>query len=517
MEVVSGNPSAVTVNPMMLRFTPTNYSTKQYVTYTGVDDSILNNPPAHRKATVTYTATGGNYAGVTASVSVSAFDDEPIGFAVEEGLSYNLTLGYLVTSGCAPAVINLVASDSSLLGVSPRSVSWTEQDSDTAKQVKVTLHYNNALGQHRVSLERHVEVPCGVPFPFQKIIFTVSDNDTPGAVVTPTDLTINKRATGSYTVVLTARPTAEVTVSVSSGDPNVATVDPSSLTFSPSNWDTARPVTVSGTATGAATISHIASGGGYETAVIDDVTVTVVDPRRLSVDASPACGTTVTDSTVQPSWALVLTPAPAQEVATEYRWVTDSTAGRWLRTQPIRPSGRSIELPPDITFGQLRQNFPGFSGFEYRLRDDQDVTAQCTWEFDDGGTTPAPPTVRLSASPNPVAEGSSVTVTARLSSTLASAVTVPLTVTRNTSESEDHGTLSSITINAGATSGTGTISTAQDADEDDETFTVALDSLPSSVTLKIWDDDKPYVWSVTVTPSCGSRVTDLSVEPLIRL
>ena len=239
----------------------------------------------------------------------------------------------------------------------------------------------------------------------------------------------------------------------------------------------------------------------------------------LSVDASPACGTTVTDSTVQPSWALVLTPAPAQEVATEYRWVTDSTAGRWLRTQPIRPSGRSIELPPDITFGQLRQNFPGFSGFEYRLRDDQDVTAQCTWEFDDGGTTPAPPTVRLSASPNPVAEGSSVTVTARLSSTLASAVTVPLTVTRNTSESEDHGTLSSITINAGATSGTGTISTAQDADEDDETFTVALGTLPSSVTagtpssvtITISDDRNPYNLGVESIPACGTMVTDMSV------
>ena len=91
------------------------------------------------------------------------------------------------------------------------------------------------------------------------------------------------------------------------------------------------------------------------------------------------------------------------------------------------------------------------------------------------------PTVSLSASPNPVTEGSSVTVTAALSRALTSNVTIPVTITDNSAEPTDHGTLTSITINSGATSGTGTITTNQDPDEDDETFTVALGSLPSSV------------------------------------
>ena len=84
------------------------------------------------------------------------------------------------------------------------------------------------------------------------------------------------------------------------------------------------------------------------------------------------------------------------------------------------------------------------------------------------------PAVRLSASPNPVAEGSPVTVTALLSATVSGAVTIPLTITDNTAEPADHGSLASITIASGATSGTGTITTNQDADFDDETFTVAL-------------------------------------------
>ena len=92
------------------------------------------------------------------------------------------------------------------------------------------------------------------------------------------------------------------------------------------------------------------------------------------------------------------------------------------------------------------------------------------------------PSVTLSAFPNPVTEGSSVTVTARLSAALTGAVTIPVTLTRGTAESGDVGTLTGITIASGQTSGTGTVTTAQDTGTDDETFTVALGSLPSSVT-----------------------------------
>ena len=94
-------------------------------------------------------------------------------------------------------------------------------------------------------------------------------------------------------------------------------------------------------------------------------------------------------------------------------------------------------------------------------------------------------TVALSVAPNPVTEGSPVTVTATLSKALAEAVSVPVTVTGVTSEgTTDHGTLSAIEIAAGETSGTGAIATHQDLDGDDETFTVALNTgtLPSPLT-----------------------------------
>ena len=95
---------------------------------------------------------------------------------------------------------------------------------------------------------------------------------------------------------------------------------------------------------------------------------------------------------------------------------------------------------------------------------------------------PAAVAVSLSATPNPVQEGSPVTVRATLAEALDEAVAVPLTVTRGTSEDGDHGSLASITIPVGGTSATGTITTVEDADGDDETFTVALGSLPADLT-----------------------------------
>ena len=129
--------------------------------------------------------------------------------------------------------------------------------------------------------------------------------------------------------------------------------------------------------------------------------------------------------------------------------------------------------------------------------------------------------VSLSASPNPVAEGSPVTVTATLSEALASAATIPVTVSTaapNTAESGDVGTLTSIAIPAGQTSGTGSITTNQDTDADDETFTVSLGTLParvgpgspSSVQVSIADDEGGPKLRLSASPNPvaeGSPVT----------
>ena len=70
--VSSGDTGAVSVPAQALTFTTGNWSTAQSVTVGGVDDDDA----LHESVTVTLSASGGDYGGVTASVSVSVTDDD---------------------------------------------------------------------------------------------------------------------------------------------------------------------------------------------------------------------------------------------------------------------------------------------------------------------------------------------------------------------------------------------------------------------------------------------------------
>ena len=76
---------------------------------------------------------------------------------------------------------------------------------------------------------------------------TITDNDTAGVTLSKTSLTVTEEDTtgDSYTVVLTSQPTADVVVTVAghSGKADV-TPTPTTLTFTPINWETVQPVTV---------------------------------------------------------------------------------------------------------------------------------------------------------------------------------------------------------------------------------------------------------------------------------
>ena len=84
-----------------------------------------------------------------------------------------------------------------------------------------------------------------------------------------------------YTVALNSEPTGTVTVSLQVGgaNPDAATVEPSSLTFTPDDWEKAQTVTVTGVPDDPAiermaTITHTLTGGNYDN-VSDKVEVTI--------------------------------------------------------------------------------------------------------------------------------------------------------------------------------------------------------------------------------------------------
>ncbi|MDE0362471.1 MAG: tandem-95 repeat protein [Rhodospirillaceae bacterium] len=213
-----------------------------------------------------------------------------------------------------------------------------------------------------------------------------------------------------------------------------------------------------------------------------------------------------------------LSPIPTAAITVNYTVSGTAMVGSdfsisGLGTLPVASGATMAAIRVEITDDMVDENdetvvltFTTGPGYTVGSRNSHTLTIT---DDDD-----AIPMVSLSAAPNPVDEGDSVKVMARLSEAISQSVTVPLVLMAGTAEPEDYGSLASIIIPGGQTTGTGMVTTAQDSDRDDETFTVALGPLPeglvegspSSVKVTIDDLTAPPNRSPTVSASCAPCV-----------
>jgi hypothetical protein len=92
----------------------------------------------------------------------------------------------------------------------------------------------------------------------------------PAIVASPTSLSIQQGATGTFGLKLSSAPSSNVTVAVarSSGNSGLSVQSGASLTFTPSNWSTAQNVTVAADSSGSGTATFSATATGYSTASV---------------------------------------------------------------------------------------------------------------------------------------------------------------------------------------------------------------------------------------------------------
>ncbi len=106
---------------------------------------------------------------------------------------------------------------------------------------------------------------------------TIVDDDTPGVTVSDTSPSLPAGTTTTYEINLDSPPTADVTITLSSGTETRATVSPASLAFSSTNWNDPQTVTVTGVAAGTSTITHAAGSADttYDGFSVESAVVTV--------------------------------------------------------------------------------------------------------------------------------------------------------------------------------------------------------------------------------------------------
>ena len=316
------------VDPNTLNFTTDDYNTAQTVTVTAVEDDDA----VSDSVMLTHTIDGATVTNGTLPVTVRENDPRgvtvtPTSLEINEGASGTYTVGLdSEPTGTVTVTINGASGDVTL---DRSQLTFTAATWVSAQEVVVSAEEDpDGEPDDPVTLTHTVRGADYDRMRTDSVRITVREDETRGVTVTTKDETPNDGAlliaeggTGEYTVALTSQPTGTVTVMVrgQSGD---VTVKPSRLTFTTSTWNVSQTVEVKAGEDNDAeldpvvTLTHAASGGGYNEEGLGEVTVTItendtkgvrVTPRALTVNEGGASSSYTVALTTQPTGTVTIT------------------------------------------------------------------------------------------------------------------------------------------------------------------------------------------------------------------
>ncbi len=346
--------TGATVNPGSLVFTSTNWNMAQTITVTGVNND---DDAANREVTIAHLALSSDtrYNGLTpAPFTATVIDDDPTvvsltRFSVASTISEGGEITIVVTLSRRLAAGETIDVPLSIGGTGVTTADWSLGFSTVTPNTGVTLSaattptpqvslsgldvqgaililtsaeddtaegdgfetYTIALGPDgggangfdRSTL--NTNVGGGADPDSSANSLDVRVNDPVDVIITQTGGTtapIEGGTTDNYGMTLDTQPTADVTITATSGTPGTATVS-GSLTFTSANWNMAQSITVTGVdnnadaANQAVTITHAATSTDtrYNSLTPDPVTATVIDDDPTVVSLGRIGGTTITE------------------------------------------------------------------------------------------------------------------------------------------------------------------------------------------------------------------------------
>jgi hypothetical protein len=543
--VSSSDTAEGTVSPASLVFTNANWSTAQTVTVTGVNDSVQDGAAAYQAVLGAATSADPGYGGLNPpDVSVTNLDNDAAGINVS-AISGNTTEAggtatFTVVLASQPAASVTVAFSSSDTGegtVTP-SITFTTGNWSTAQTVTVT-GVDDAIADGNAAYTIFTG-PASSADPLYDgldpadVPVVNTDNDTPGIAVVPTTglVTSEAGAQDTFSVVLSTAPAADVTIALASSDLSEGTVSPSTLLFTPDNWNTAQTVTVTGvndslidgnvpyTVVLSPAVSADPNYGGRDAA---DVAVTNNDNDAAAVVVHPVNGLLTTEQGGTASFTVVLNAAPVADVTipisssdtTEGTVSTDLltfTVLNWDTAQAVTVTGVNDALVDGnqtytIVTGDPASSDPVFNALTATSVDDVTVV-----NIDD-----ETPGITVSAISGHTAEtGTTAYFQVVLSTVPTGDVTLPITAWDATEGSVSPATLT-FTPGDALVAQVVTVTGVDDSDVDgDITYTVTTGAStstdtdynninPADVTVTNDDDEEG---GVVVTPTAGLVTTE---------
>ena len=314
-DVTVDTDAATDGNQNTLAFTQANWNQPQTVTVSAAQDDDTDDIAA---LTLSITAAGGGFSGAGDRVSVTVDDDDSAAL-VFSSKTVSLTEGdgaktFTVALGNKPsgnvtvstswgqdnhsdhiivqryAVVSTRYSEYTSLVPGDTPLVFTPSNFSQAQTFTVRPQNDADADDEREDITLSAS-GGGYDGVTDTVTVEVEDDEKATLDISQSSVTLSEGgASPTFTVALEDAPSADVTVSVTSGDTGAVTVSPASLTFTASNYDTVQTVTVnpvhdSDSEDERIDITLSASGGGYDN-VTGSVVATVDDDDTAPLDIS---------------------------------------------------------------------------------------------------------------------------------------------------------------------------------------------------------------------------------------
>ncbi|HUQ04276.1 MAG TPA: hypothetical protein VM261_17375 [Kofleriaceae bacterium] len=236
--VMSSDTAAAAVSPATLSFGTGTWDLDQQVVISGTPDPDI----VDGTAMITLNATG-----LTATVvPVRVVDDDQLLIVpsttnlgtVNEGATTTFTVR-LSQQPPANVSVTVMSSDASILTVAPSPLTFTTVNWMTPQTVTATLPADVDVADETATITL-----TATALATRTISANIDDDDVQSIVPTPATVDITEGMSRNFNVHLAFQPAADVTLTVTSLNTGLAMVAPSSLTFTPSNYDQNQPVVV---------------------------------------------------------------------------------------------------------------------------------------------------------------------------------------------------------------------------------------------------------------------------------
>lgn len=373
--VSSSDEGEGTVSTSSLLFTPSNWSSKQSVTVTGVNDSAVDGSPTYTVVLGNPTSTDTDYADINPpDVELTNTDNDTAGFVVSDAAGHTTEGGgtttftiRLTSKPTADVTISLTSS-APAEGTVAKSVTLTSSDWDTPHVI--TVHGENddvQDGPQPYTILTGLSSSADANYDMKvvkDVSITNDDNDTAGYTIgTPSGDTNEGGGTATFTVVLNSQPTDDVSIPIMSNNMNEGTLTITSVDFSTTNWKTAQTVTVKGVDDDVKdgnveykiVLGKPTSSADTNYAALDPPDVTLTnddnDTAALSIDMPPSNITTEAGGAVTFNVTLtskpkgtVTIPVTSMDEAEGLVTVPDTgsltfTAANWNMAHPVTVTG----------------------------------------------------------------------------------------------------------------------------------------------------------------------------------